>query len=324
MEGASRVVNNLPAVLAESAKRRPHSHALLHALMLIATFCWATNIIAGKVVLRSMGPLALAQLRATAGAIIFGVLFFGWGRRPALRLARREWIFMAKTALFGITLNQLFFIGGIGRTSAAHAGLIVAMGPVMVLALACAMRLEALTLMKLLGTLVAFCGVAVLTAAKSASSGGASVRGDAILLAGTAVFAYYTILLKEAAGRYDVLTLNTIVFSLGALFMFPFSARALLTVPWTALGARAWLCVGFMVVLGTALSYWFFVFALTNLTAARVAAFAYLQPLIAIALGAWLLAEKLTLAIVAGGGLVLAGVYLTEREAETRSAESTT
>jgi drug/metabolite transporter (DMT)-like permease len=313
-------VKNAAAALVESdrTKNRGRSHALLHALMFIVTFCWAANIIAGKVILRNMGPLALAQLRATAGAVVFGTLFLGWRGRSALRLGSREWIFLAKAALFGITLNQLFFIGGIGRTSAAHAGLIVALGPVMVLTLACAMRLEDLTPMKLVGTIVAFCGVAVLAAAKSAASSGASIRGDAILLASTVVFAYYTILMKEVAGRYDVLTLNATIFGLGALFMIPFSARALLSVQWAGVAARAWWCVAFMVVLGTTLSYLFYVFALTNLSAARVAAFAYLQPVIAIALGTWLLAEKLTVAVVIGGVLVLAGVYLTERE----SAES--
>jgi hypothetical protein len=45
-----------------------------------------------------------------------------------------------------------------------------------------------------------------------------------------------------------------------------------------------------------------------------VAAFAYLQPVVAALLGAWLLGERITLRVVAGGGLILLGVYLAERE----------
>jgi drug/metabolite transporter (DMT)-like permease len=45
-----------------------------------------------------------------------------------------------------------------------------------------------------------------------------------------------------------------------------------------------------------------------------VAAFSYLQPVIATALGIWLLGETLTRGVVVGGVLILFGVYLTERE----------
>jgi drug/metabolite transporter (DMT)-like permease len=45
-----------------------------------------------------------------------------------------------------------------------------------------------------------------------------------------------------------------------------------------------------------------------------VAAFAYLQPVVAALLGTWLLGERITLRVVAGGALILLGVYLAERE----------
>jgi drug/metabolite transporter (DMT)-like permease len=54
--------------------------------------------------------------------------------------------------------------------------------------------------------------------------------------------------------------------------------------------------------------------ALTVLAASRVAAFSYLQPFFATSLGIWLLAERLTPRLLAGGALILLGVYLTERE----------
>lgn len=286
----------------------------MHGLMLLPTFCWAANIIAGKLVLESMSALALAQLRVLGAMVLFGALFFSWRGRPSLRLTRREWKFLALTAFFGITLNQLFFIGGIGKTSAAHAGLIVALGPVMVLILSCAMRLEALTLVKSLGAVISFVGVGVLTAGKAAQINGSNWIGDAILFVGSAVFAYYTILVKEVADRYDALTLNVIIFALGSLFMLPVGGWAVAHVHWSALDAEAWWGMAFIVVFGSVISYLVYAFALTELTASRVAAFAYLQPVIATLLGIWLLAETLTARIVIGGALILFGVYLAERE----------
>jgi drug/metabolite transporter (DMT)-like permease len=283
-------------------------------LMFIATFCWAANIIAGKLVLHSMSALALAQIRVTGATILFFVLFFLGRGRAALRLTRREWGFLALTAFFGITLNQLFFISGIGKTSAAHSGLIVALGPVMVLILSCALRLEALTALKTVGAAISLAGVGVLTAGKGAHTSGATWIGDALLLVGSAAFAYYTILLKEVADRYDALTLNTLVFGMGAVFMLPFGARAAARVSWMALSAEAWWGIAFMIILGSVVSYLIYAFALTKLTASRVAAFAYLQPVIAAGLGIWLLGEALSSRVIVGGVLILLGVYLAERE----------
>jgi drug/metabolite transporter (DMT)-like permease len=283
-------------------------------LMLIATFCWAANIVAGKLVLHSMSALALAQVRVTGATILIAALFFLGRGRASLRLTRREWGVLALTAFFGITLNQIFFISGIGRTSAAHSGLIVALGPVMVLILSCAMRLEALTALKTLGAVISLAGVGVLTAGKGAHTSGASWVGDALLFVGGAAFAYYTILLKEIADRYDALTVNTLVFGMGAAFMLPFSVRAVAGVGWSTLPAAAWWGVAFMVILGSVVSYLIYAFALTELTASRVAAFAYLQPVIAAGLGIWLLGETLNSRVVAGGALILLGVYLAERE----------
>jgi drug/metabolite transporter (DMT)-like permease len=229
---------------------------------------------------------------------------------------------MALIAANGITLNQLFFIGGLAKTSVAHAGLIVTLGSVMVLVLACLMRLESLTGLKFAGMLISFSGVAILTAEKAGKANGGHWAGDLLVLAGSAVFAYYTILVKQVADRFDALTLNALTFGMGTLLMMPFSARALLHVGWTALPARAWWGLAFMVVLGTAVPYLLFAWALTDLAASRVAAFAYLQPVIATGLGIWLLSEKLAVKVVVGGALILLGVYLTERERNDRVTES--
>jgi drug/metabolite transporter (DMT)-like permease len=207
----------------------------MHVLMLVGTFFWAANIIAGKFALRSVGALALAEVRVAGAAAIFAVAFALWRGRPRLRLTGRDWGYLALTALFGITLNQIFFIGGIGRTSVAHSGLIVALGPVMVLMLSCALRLEALTILKSVGAVIAFAGVAVLTIGKARPGNPATLTGDVIMLVGSAVFAYYTILLKKVANRYDALSLNTILFILGAALMLPASAREMMEVRWTAL-----------------------------------------------------------------------------------------
>ncbi|MGH9354158.1 MAG: DMT family transporter [Terriglobia bacterium] len=280
-------------------------------LMLAVTFIWAANAVAGKFALRGFPPLALAQLRvggATVGFLIVYVALRGW---PKLGFTRRDWIFMALAGLNGVTLNQDFYLTGLFRTSVAHTALIVALGPVLVLVLACLMRMETLTAGKTLGMVIAFCGVGALTFGAPSTAVKASLMGDALLLIGRLAFSYYTILVKQGAGRYDALTLNTVTFALGSLMMLPISAHALWKTHWRAVPVEAWEGLIFMVVFASVVAYLLFAYVLTAMTASQASAYIYLAPVIAIALSVWLLAETVTWRIGVAGALILFGLFLT-------------
>ena len=115
-------------------------HTRMHLLMLVVVVCWASNIIAGKEALKGFGALALAQLRVLVAAGIYAFWFLASGRLRRLQLSPRKWFFLLAMAASGIALNQLTFIGGMARTTVAHTGLIVALGPVMVLVIAVVIR----------------------------------------------------------------------------------------------------------------------------------------------------------------------------------------
>ena len=223
-----------------TAKARGHSHALMHILLFWGTVFWASNIVAGKEAVNGFGGMGLAQLRLAGAAILFVALFLAWPGRPELRLSGRQWLVLTVVGFNGMTLNQICFINGLARTSVAHTGLIVALGPVMVLALSCLMRLEPLTLPKFLGMLISFGGVAILTLGGAEKGSAAHWQGDLIVLAGSASFAYYTIQVKEIANLYDALTLNTLTFAIGSLLMIPFAARSVLNIRWANVPLAAW------------------------------------------------------------------------------------
>jgi drug/metabolite transporter (DMT)-like permease len=285
-----------------------------HLLMLLATVCWAGNIIAGKDALHGFSPLALATLRVGGAALLFALAYLARnrGRLPAFTLG--EWKLMAGLALCGVAFNQLFFVGGLAYTSATHAGLIVALGPVMVLVLSSTLKMEALTALKVLGMVVSFGGVAVLTVSKSAPGTGGHWIGDLILLAASGVFAAYTILIKRASERWGTLTINALSYALGALFMIPMGAYSLSVTAWSGISIQSWWGLGFMILLGSIVPYLIFGVVMTELTPARAAGFAYLQPILTTAFSLWLLSEKLTAKVIVGGALILLGVYMTERE----------
>jgi drug/metabolite transporter (DMT)-like permease len=67
--------NAVPVPIQTVDVRRAHrSHALMHLLMLVATFCWAGNIIAAKHALTGFSAMALASLRIAGAALLFALL----------------------------------------------------------------------------------------------------------------------------------------------------------------------------------------------------------------------------------------------------------
>ena len=75
----------------------------------------------------------------------------------------------------------------------------------------------------------------------------------------------------------------------------------------------AWLCLLFMALFPSTICYLIYSYALTHIPASRVAAFSYIQPVLATMLAVVMLGERVTLPLVAGGAVIFSGVYLTER-----------
>lgn len=286
---------------------------ITEAMMLAATFWWASNIVAGKVALQAFGPLALAFLRMAGAAILFGAVYVARNGAPRPRFSRRTWGLLALMAATGITANQIFYIGGLAKTSVMHAGLIQALGPILVMLLSASLGTERLNEWKIAGMMISLAGVILLVAEHPAAGSGAHWSGDLMLILADAVFAYYTILTKEAGEAFDPLALNGLVFAIGVVFLAPICGVGVAHIAWAKVPPRAWIGLAYMIGFGSFAAYLIYAFALERLSASNVAAFAYLQPVMAALLGLWLLGERISMTAVAGGVLILGGVYLTER-----------
>jgi drug/metabolite transporter (DMT)-like permease len=82
---------------------------------------------------------------------------------------------------------------------------------------------------------------------------------------------------------------------------------------YTRVPASGWWALAYMAVLSSIVCYMIFYYAIRHLPATRVAAFSYVQPVIASVAGLAVLREPITLPVALGGLLVLSGVWLTGR-----------
>ena len=293
-------------------------HPYLYGLIFLMIFFWSANYVVGKVALREFPPLLLSGVRVTmAGAIMLPIYclrerFSGASRQPALRL--REWGLLAVLGFFGVALNQLFFVVGLGRTTVAHASIIVSLGPMLVLLIACSMKLERLTARKLTGMTIAIGGVAVLKIFQdSRTTAHATWFGDVFVFLSTLAFALFTVFGKPVTHRYSSITVNMVAYVSGAIALAPMTIWQASLFPLSRITPGAWLCAAYMALFPSVAAYLIFYYALTHIAASRVASFSYLQPVFATLMAVLILDERLTAPVITAGLAILAGVYITER-----------
>jgi drug/metabolite transporter (DMT)-like permease len=285
---------------------------MIYFLLTLMVVAWSANFLITKVTLQELPPFALLFIRVLLSNFILVALALQRGpSRP--RLQQRDWRWFALLGFFGIAMNQLGFTLGVFYTTLAHSSLIISLTPIFVLILATRMRLEPLTATKMTGMMVSFAGVVVLTLEHGLGANSPTFLGDLITLGGSIAFALYTVYSKQMSQRYDTVGITLFSYAAGFAFVIPLAGWELLEVNWLNVTWKGWLGVAYMAGVASVAAYMIFYFALSRISASRVIAFSYFQPVLVTLLGVVFLKEALTPYVIGGGVLVLLGVYLAER-----------
>lgn len=285
------------------------SKRALYGLLSLMTFLWSVNYVVAKVALRHFPPLLFTPIRTIAAAAL---LLLVW-RQAGFGSVRSEWKRVAFLGLIGISGNQIAFLLGMQRTSVAHASLIIALTPVLVLLLSAWRAHEQITPRKLAGMGLAFSGVAVLNLAPSRAQHGATPLGDLLVFLAGFTFAVFTVAGRNATRSLGAIPATAAAYVASAISLVPLLLWQIRGFDFTRVTVGGWMTLVYMAVFPSVVCYLIYYHALSKIPASRVAAFSYSQPFIATLTGFAALGEPVTVAVAAGGLLVLGGVWATSR-----------
>lgn len=284
----------------------------LYAPIGLMVLVWSASFVFAKMALADIPGLLMGCVRTSVAGVLILPLYWWNERRTPTRATSKELLFLFGLGFGGIVLNQILFVVGLSQTSVAHAALLVALAPILVLLLAAARGQERLTPRKVAGLAVAVAGVCLLQVLPG-GSGAASLAGDSIIVIATVALAIYTVAGREVARRHSAIRINTYAYVGGALLLTPVLFWQSRGFNFGAVRWAAWVGLLYMAVFSSIVAHVIYYWALSHLPASRVASFSYLQPLVATVLAIPALGETVTPPVMAGGALVLAGVWLTER-----------
>ncbi|OGS01103.1 MAG: hypothetical protein A2V88_09090 [Elusimicrobia bacterium RBG_16_66_12] len=261
--------------------------------------------------LKGFSEKDLILLRMALCAALF--LPLAWrARRRLAAAARGDWARVVAVGLLGYALPLALGTYGMKLSSATSASLLVGMEPVAIVLLSSAFLGERLTGLKVLSLVLGLLGAMLIAFQGPPAFSGvfsARMKGDLILAAHGGCWALYSVLGKSALKRVDPLDFTaatTIVGFLGtAAWAWPGADRS----AWAAAPLPAWLAMSYLSVAGGFLAVILWNVALKTVEASRVANFIFLQPVVGVLLGVGLQGDPITRWSLAGGALVLGGMY---------------
>ena len=278
----------------------------VHLILIIAQFCFAALPVAGRLAMQgNIGPAGIVLARMTGGAIVFTLI--AW-RRGVLRLDRRDLPAIIGCAVIGVAANQELFVQGLSRSTATNATVLGSTIPVFTALMAIVLGREPVHPRRLLGIAVAFGGVAALVGADSMSLASGHLVGSAMVLVNSLCYGTYLVVVRPLAEKYDPLALLAFMFVAGVPMVAPLGVIELSHAkPLTHADLEFF---AFLIAVPTVAAYGLVQVALRRTESSLVAAYIYLQPVVATIGAMFLLHEEPTLRTAVCGAIVLAGVWL--------------
>ncbi len=267
-----------------------------------AVLIGGSNFVAIRFSNRELDPLWGAGLRFALAAAVFAVLC------ATLRLTVPRGRVLALLVVYGL----LAFGGAYGclywalqEVPAGIGAVVMAVGPLLTLLLAVAHRLEQLNGRALAGALTALAGSIVIFFQPDKTSFGVV---SLVILGVAALCASEAVVVSKLVGPEHPVVMNFVAMTAGAAVLIAASAIAGESLVLPREG-EAQLAVAYLIAATVAL----FVFVLVVIqrwTASSTSYIFVLMPIVAVAVGAVLADEVITVTTLLGGAVVCAGVYL--------------
>ena len=278
-----------------------------------------SSIAATRYLAATVDPLTIGAFRFGGGVLLLlPVALLQGGRWPA----RRDWAGVGALGLLFFGVFPVLFNAALAYTTAARGALALSTLPLLTMLAGALLRVEALTVRKTLGVLLAMAGVAVALLAGLSGAPVDAWRGDLLMVGAALCMALYNVWSKPFIQRSGPIPFTAMGMAAGATLLVLVAGINDGFAVVAAFGTGHWLAVGFLGLFGSAVTFFLWAFALGRTTPTRVAISVTVNPIMASILGATLLGEPLRWNVIVGLLTVFLGISIattTARFGRTKS-----
>jgi drug/metabolite transporter (DMT)-like permease len=271
---------------------------------------WGSTYLGIKYAIETMPPLLMGSLRFLAAGGVLYLLAIRQGDTAGDRPGTRQW-------LAALAIGGALLVGGNGGVILAEqyvpsgvVAVFVATAPLWMAIIDRVIFRRRLPALVIVGLVIGFGGVAFMIG--SPGSGHISLFGAALALAAPLCWASGSVFTRHVKLPVRPLVAASMeMLWAGVLFGFLSVATGELgRVHWQGISRTSWLALLYLIVFGSLIGFSAYVWLLRSTPLSLVSTYAYVNPIVAVILGAIIAGEVLTPRILIAGSIILAAVAL--------------
>jgi drug/metabolite transporter (DMT)-like permease len=284
-----------------------------HIALFIAQLIYALNYSIAKGLMPAyIQPIALVFLRIIGAGLLFWLLSLFVSTQ---KVEKKDMKRMALLALFGVVINQVFFIYGLSLTTPINSSIIMISNPIMVFIFTLFILKERITVLKVAGLTLAIAGAAMILRYRgNFEVGSDTIAGDLMTLINSASWAIFVVMVKPIMMKYNTATAMRWLFLFGSIYILPIGLPETLHTNWAAFTGHAVFALFFVVIATTFFAYFLNIYGLQTLSPNTVSAYIYLQPFLASLFAVIMGEDKLTPTKLLSGILIILGLYMVNKK----------
>lgn len=271
------------------------------------SFFWGTTWIASKEGVKYMPALQLAAIRQFLGATLYLSYFLF---KKTTWPKGKQWKTIFILSILNFVLSNGLSTWGVKYISSGLGAIIGALVPLWVVIISL-FRGEKLVKLAIVGLVVGFAGVCVIFYEHLSDFLIFDFRfGIIISIISTLTWAFATLYTKKKAASFNPYFSLGIQMFISSILLFAYLGATGSAVSLSSIPMISWISIGYLVLFGSVLTFIAYIYALQHLPAEINSIYAYINPIIAVLLGAYIFGEPLTFSIAVGGIITLFGLYL--------------
>lgn len=283
------------------------SVASAHIALIGCNLVWACdypfyNLLLG----RYISPMAMVCGSLIVAAVLSWIPAL-WQKRE--HIERGDWPTLIIIALLMGVTRKLLMMFGLSRTSPIDGSIIATISPLLVLLLSVAVGIDRFSTKKIIGLILGGIGaIAVVLTSTTPHHANSELSGNIMMICSGLVTALYMVFFKNLVSKYRITTLLRAMYTISTLAILPFGFKDLINIDFSDMNTPLYLAAAFVLIIPTYLPNLLLNYSLKYLSPTISSTYAYIQPILAVALSVAMGLDKLHADTIIFAGVLFAGV----------------
>jgi len=274
------------------------------------SFFWGTTWLASKEGVKHMPALQMAAIRQLLGGMCLVVFYIikkeSWPKG-------KQWRTILILGILNFALSNGLSTWGLKYITTGLGAIISALFPIWIIIINF-FNGKRIARMSLIGILISFAGICIVFIDYLSDFFKPDFQFGIILtVASTISWAFGILKTKKKAASFNPYFSLGLQMLISSIFLFGITEASGTNIPYSEIPLSSWYSIAYLVIIGSVLTFIAFIYSLQHLPTEISSIYVYINPIVAMVLGALIFGETLTQAIAIGAAVTLAGLYLVNK-----------